>query len=59
MYRNPALIAPVGPDGLPKPINPYNLQKAFEVIQNYKPGFLRRCFQRICSFWTDRELKRL
>jgi len=29
-YRNPALIAPIGKDGLPKPMNPYNLEKNFE-----------------------------
>mmetsp|Transcript_19522 Transcript_19522/g.29130 ORF Transcript_19522/g.29130 Transcript_19522/m.29130 type:complete len:194 (-) Transcript_19522:1174-1755(-) len=30
MYQNPALTAPLGKDGLPKPINPYNLQDHFQ-----------------------------
>merc|ERR1712224_34602 len=30
MYKNPAIRSPVGGDGLPKPTDPYNLQKHFE-----------------------------
>ncbi|AIB09599.1 mRNA splicing factor U2 associated factor (nucleomorph) [Lotharella oceanica] len=30
LYQNPALIAPIGIDGLPKPMDPYNLEKKFE-----------------------------
>ena len=31
MYQNPILNAPLGPDGLPMPVDPKKVQEFFEV----------------------------
>ena len=45
MYQNPALNAPIGPDGLPLPVDPKASQEHFEVrsVAFVQQQFLSRC----------------
>lgn len=38
MYQNPALNAPIGPDGLPMPVDARQSQEHFEVSQLASPA---------------------
>jgi hypothetical protein len=46
MYQNPILNAPLGPDGLPMPVDPKKVQEFFEVS-----AILRGCLTASAVYW--------
>lgn len=52
MYQNPALNAPIGPDGLPMPVDPRASQEHFEDFYG-KQGNPSAEYESNCAFWQE------